>query len=131
MHEEHVHAGAFADVAAGIEGDALGVAVERGFHANQLGIHVIRGGLGHGRQSIGSNARPGTDADVDTFGERFRAEVGSPTPASHVNLDGRVERIDADFAVAAEDDGFDVTGIQFVEADKLDGGIAEIRSGIV
>src|SRR5450432_920101 len=130
VDEEHVHAGAFADVAAGIESDSFSVAVERRFHTNQLGIHVICGGLGHGWQGIGCDARPGTDADVDTFSERFGAEVGSPAPAGHVHVDGRVEGIDADFSVAAQDDRLDITGIELVEADQFGGDVAEIRGGI-
>src|SRR2546425_5571871 len=50
VHKEHVHPGAFADVALGIEGDAFGVAVEGGFHSNELRIHVIRGGLGRSEE---------------------------------------------------------------------------------
>src|SRR5258708_3620346 len=68
VDEEDVHAGAFTDMAAGIESDAFGVTVERGFHANELRVHVIGRGFGHRRQSIGGNARPGTDSDIDTLG---------------------------------------------------------------
>src|SRR5260221_7601664 len=42
VHEKDVHAGAFADVAIGIEGDAFGVSVEAGFHADELRVHVDR-----------------------------------------------------------------------------------------
>jgi len=38
--------GALANVAAGIERDALGVAVELGFHANELRVHVFAAALG-------------------------------------------------------------------------------------
>src|SRR5437868_5222748 len=87
VDQENIHAGAFADVAVGVKGNAFGVAVEAGFHADQLRIHVVGGGLGHGGQRIGCDAGPRADADIDTFGERFRAEVGSPGPASHVDVD--------------------------------------------
>src|SRR5712671_4678476 len=36
VHEEDIHAGAFADVAVGVEGDTFSVAVEAGFHADEL-----------------------------------------------------------------------------------------------
>src|SRR5437879_578876 len=78
VNEKNVHAGAFTDMAAGIESDAFGVAVEASFHANELRIHVIRRGLGHGGQSIRGNARPGTHADIDTLGESVWTEIGAP-----------------------------------------------------
>src|SRR5260221_2278505 len=51
VHEKHVHAGAFAHVAVGIEGDTFGVAIEASFHANELRVHVIGGGFGHGGEA--------------------------------------------------------------------------------
>src|SRR5713226_9612867 len=87
VNEKNVHAGAFTDMAAGIESDAFGVAVEASFHANELRVHVIRRGLGHGGKSIRGNARPGADSDVNTLGESIRTEVGAPAPASYVNID--------------------------------------------
>src|SRR5260370_3671076 len=92
-------------------------------------MHVVRGGFGHGRESVWRNARPGADADIYTFGERFRAEIGAPEPAGHINVDGRVERIYADFAIAAEDDGLDVAGIHFVDANQFACGVAKIVEG--
>ena len=77
-------------------------------------------------QSVRRDARPGTDADFDTLGERFRAEIRAPRPAGHVDFDRRAERIHADFAVAAQDHGLDVTGIQFVEANQFGRDIAKI-----
>src|SRR5712664_3095005 len=129
VNEKNVHAGAFTDMAAGIESDAFGVAVEASFHANELRVHVIRGGLGHGGKSIRGNARPGTHADIDTLGERVRTEIGAPAPASHVNVDGRIQRIHSRFAVAAEHNGLDVTGIQFVQAHQLASGVGELIEG--
>jgi len=120
------HAGAFADVAVRVEGDAFGVAVEAGFHADELRVHVVGGGFGHGGKRIGGDAGPGADADVDTFSESFRAKVGSPGPASHINVDRGAERIDADFAVTAKNDGLDVAGVEFVQAHNFGGGVAEI-----
>src|SRR6266404_4788781 len=130
VHEEHVHARAFADVAFGIERDALGVAVEAGFHADELRVHVVGGGFGHGGKGVGSDAGPGTDADVDTFCERFGAEIGSPEPAGHIDVDRGTERIDTDFAVAAEHDGLDVAGVELVQAHEFGGGVAEIVEGV-
>ena len=130
VHEEHVHAGTFADVAVGIERDAFGVAVEGGFHANELRVHVVRGGFGHGWQRVRRDAGPGADADVHALRERFRAEIGAPGPAGHVDVDRRAERVDADFAVAAEDDRLDVAGVEFVEANEFGGDVAEIVDGV-
>src|SRR6266849_7720884 len=130
VHEKNVHAGAFADVTFGIEGDSFGVTVEAGFHADELRVHVVGGGFGHGGEGVGCDARPGADADVDTFGEGFGTEIGAPGPASHVDVDGRAERIDTDFAVAAQHDGLDVAGVELVEAHQLGSGAAEIVEGV-
>ena len=113
-------------MAASIQCDAFGVTVEGGFHANQLRVHIICGGFGHGRQCVWRDTRPGTDADVDTFGERFRPKIRAPGPAGHIALDWRVERIDADFAVAAQDDWLHVAGIEFVVTYEFARGSAEI-----
>src|SRR5580658_1972347 len=129
MNEKHVHARAFADGAARIERDALGVAVEEGFHANELRVHVIGGSFGHGRESVWRDAGPGADAYFDTLGERFRAEIRAPGPTRHINVDWGVERIDADLAVAPQDDGLDVAGVHFVEAHQFGCGTREIIEG--
>ena len=67
VHEKNVHARAFTDVALRIQSDAFGVAVEARFHANELRVHVIRRGLGHGGQGVWSDARPGADSDLNAF----------------------------------------------------------------
>src|SRR6266581_2526335 len=114
VRKENVHARAFTDVAAGIERDAFGVAVERGFHSNELRIHVVGGGFGHGGKSVRGDARPGADADIDASRERVGTEIRAPVPAGHVNVDRRIQRIHSRFAVAAQHDGLHVTGVQFV-----------------
>src|SRR5882762_9103131 len=126
VHKENIHAGAFADVAVGVESDAFRVAVEAGFHADELRVHVVGGGFGHGGKRIGSDAGPGADADVDTFSESFRAKVGAPGPTSHINVDRGTKRINADFAVAAENDRLHVAGVEFVQAHNFGGCVAEI-----
>src|SRR5579885_2618817 len=88
VREKDVHARAFTDVAVGIERDAFRVAVELRFHANELGVHIVRGRFGHCRKSVRSNAGPRADADVHAFGEGFRAEIRAPGPTSHVAIDG-------------------------------------------
>src|SRR6267154_2599472 len=126
VHEEDIHAGAFADVTVGVQGDAFGVAVEAGFHANELRVHVVGSGFGHGGKRIGGDAGPGADADVDTFGERFGPKVSAPRPTSHIDVDRGTKRIDANFAIAAENDGLHVAGVEFVEAHDFGGRITEI-----
>ena len=49
---------AFADVAVGVERDALVESIDNSFHADQLRVHVVRCGFGHGRQRVGSDPRP-------------------------------------------------------------------------
>src|SRR5208282_2180696 len=87
VDQENVHAGTFADVATGFKRDALGKAIEFRFHVNELGIHVIAGRFGHGRQRVGRHARPGADANIHAFRKTFSAEVSAPAPARHVHLD--------------------------------------------
>src|SRR5690242_14508905 len=130
VRQENVHAGAFADVAAGIERDAFGEAVEGRFHANELRVHVVCGGFGHGRQRVRGNARPGADADVHTFRERVRTEVGTPAPASHVEIDRRIERVHTNVAIAAKNYRLHVAGIHFVDAHQFAGDIREIVYGV-
>src|SRR6266446_6011545 len=129
VHQEDVHAGAFAEVALFIERDAFRVAVKSGFHSNQLRVHVVGSGFGQSRQGVRRHARPGTDADVNALGERIRSKIGAPSPAGHVAFDGRVERIDADFAVTTQHDRLDVAGVEFVVAHQFAGGVAEILDG--
>ena len=87
-HHENVLAGALADIARGIEGDAFDVAVGDGFHLDQLRVHVIGPGLGHGGQGIGRHAVPTGDAHVHALGQRFLAQVLAPFPTGDVDLDG-------------------------------------------
>ena len=69
--DENIFAGAFADVAVGIERDAFDVAVGARFHADELGIHVIGGALGHLRQSVGRGTIPRADANVHAIAQAF------------------------------------------------------------
>src|SRR6267142_182080 len=130
VYQEDVHAGAFTDVAARIERNAFRIAIEAGFHANELRVHVIRGGFGHGGQRVRSDARPGANTDVHALREGFGAEIRAPGPASHVAINGRVERVHADFAVAAKNDGLDVTGVEFVVANEFARDVGEIVHGM-
>src|SRR6266404_4005209 len=130
VNKEDVHAGAFADVAAGIEGDAFRVVVERRFHANELGVHVICRGFGHSGQRVRRYARPGADADINALCESIGPEIGAPGPASHVNVDWGAQRLHSHLAVTAENDGLDVTGVQFVGANELGGGVGKLVDGI-
>src|SRR5689334_831625 len=116
-------------MAGGIERDAFGVAIEGGFHADELRVHIIGGRFGHSRESVWGDAGPGTDADVDTFCERVRTEIRAPGPASHVDVDKRTERVHADLAITAQDDRLDVAGVYLVDAHQFGRGIAEIVKG--
>src|SRR6266404_9829801 len=130
VNEEDVHAGAFANVAAGIEGDAFRVVVERSFHANELGVHVICRGFGHRGQSVRRYARPGADADINALCERIGSEIGAPGPASHVNVDRGAQGIHSHLAVTTEHDRLNVAGVQFVGANELGGGVGKLVEGV-
>src|SRR5437016_8801264 len=101
VRQKNVHARAFANVALRIQSDTFGVAVETRFHSNELRVHVIRRRLGHGGESVRSDARPGANSDLNALRQSFRAKIGAPAPAGHVNVDRRVQRIHSHFAVAA------------------------------
>ena len=65
--DEHVLAAAFAEVAAGVERDALGIAVGHRLHLDQLRVGVVGDALGHRRRRVRRVARPGRDLDVDAL----------------------------------------------------------------
>jgi hypothetical protein len=56
-------------------------------------------------------------------------DVFAPGEVGDVDLDGRLERIDADLAVAAEGDGADVAGRDAVGFDQVDDAGAQLFEG--
>src|SRR6185437_10590375 len=124
-HHENIFARPFADITVYIERDAFGVAIRSSFHADEPRVHIVRRGLSHLRQRIGRGAIPGTDADVDTLAQSFLAEIFAPFPAGKVDVDGAVVRIHASIAVAAEHDGPQVTGADFIFANQIETGLTE------
>jgi len=74
----------------------------------QLRVHVVRGGFGHGGSVLGAIRVQLLTPTSTPLGERFGAEIRAPAPAGHVDFDWRIQRVDADFAVAAEDNGLHV-----------------------
>jgi hypothetical protein len=125
--DEEVFAGALGEVAVDVEGDAFVVAVGGGFHADELGVHVVGAGLGERGHGVGGEAVPAGDADV---GALVAVEEVAPGEVGDVDLDGRVEGVDADFAVAAEGDGADVAGGCAVGFDDIDDGGFELLDGV-
>src|SRR5271156_608299 len=128
-HRENIFAGTLANVAMHVERDAFHVAVRARLHADELGVHVIRGGLGHLRQSVGRGTIPGADAHIHTAALRFFTQIFSPVPASEVNLYGTTLWIHARFAVTAHDDWPQVACVDVVRADEIEICIAEFVEG--
>src|SRR5258708_23346150 len=64
--DEQILARAFADVAVHIERDAFGVAIDDGFHLDELRVPVIRARLGHGGERVGCGPRPPTKSTRPT-----------------------------------------------------------------
>src|SRR5262249_15208590 len=60
----------------------------------------------------------------------FGPEIGAPRPAGHVALNGSIERVDADFAVAAENDWLHVACVELVAADDFGRDAAELLDGV-
>ena len=125
--EEEVFAGALGEVAVDVERDALGVAVDLGFHADELRVHVVGAGLGERGHGVGGEAVPAGDADVGAF---VAGDVFAPGEVGDVDLDGALERVDAHLAVAAEGDGADVAGRDAVGFDDVDDGGGELVGGV-
>ena len=125
--EEEVLAGAFGEIAVGVERDALGVAVDLGFHADELRVHVVGAGLGERRHGVGRETGPTGDADV---GAVVAGNVFAPGEVGDVDLDRALERVDAHLAVAAEGDGADVAGGDAVGLDDIDDGGGELVGGV-
>ena len=76
---------------------------------------------------LGARRRPGGDADV---GAVVAGDVFAPGEVGDVDLDGRLEGVDADLAVAAEGDGADVAGGDAVGLDDVDDGGGELLCGV-
>src|SRR5581483_4762915 len=69
---------------------------------------------------IGSQAGPARYTHIHALFHRFRAQVLAPFPARHIAFNRRVlGGQDAQVAVAAEDQGPDVTGIQLIHPDQF------------
>src|SRR5579864_3196718 len=129
LDDEEVLAGAFADVAAGVQGDALDEAVGDGLHLDQLRVEVVARRLGHGRQGARGRPPPRRDAGVHAILERLVAEVPSPGPGGDHDLDRRAERVHSHGAEAAVDQRPDVARLEAVAADRVHDGVADLRDG--
>ena len=74
---------------------------------------------------------PGGDHHTDTVFETVVTEVGTPRPGrdDHLDLGGLV--VDAHLAVAKVDEGAHVAAlVEFVDADNLEGGLAEFIDAV-
>src|SRR5580658_4509705 len=83
---KNIFPGAFADQSVDVERDALLVAIDVGFHADELGIHVIGAGLGQGGHGVGSETVPTRHADIGTA---VSCNVFAPWEVGDVDLNGR------------------------------------------
>ena len=120
-HDEEVLARAFGEIAVHIERDALVVAVDVGFHADELRVHVVCAGLGERGHGVGREPVPAGDADVRAG---IAGNVLAPGEVRDVGLDRAALGVDADLAIAAEGDGADVAGRDAVGFHRLnDGGV--------
>ena len=118
--EEEVLAAAFAQVAVGVERDALAVALEHRLHLDQRRSWRSWRRLGHRRERVRRAARPRADADVDAVLERSGAEIGAPLPHQDRGVHRAGQRVDAERVVAAIDQRPDVAGLEAVGLDRVD-----------
>ena len=117
--DEDIFAAAFAHMAAGIERDALGIAVGDRFHLDELGVHIVGRSLGHGRQGVGRNPLPGGNAHIHAVAQRFVAQVFPPRPRQDVNLNGILQGIDTHFTFAAKRHRAEVAVLDVVDAHQF------------
>src|ERR1700722_41111 len=127
MHDKDVLAGAFADKSVHVERNAFDVAVDDGFHFDELRVHVVSASFGHRRKRVRGQPRPGRDAYVAALG--FAAQIFSPRIINDVNLGGRIEGVDAGFSVAAQHDGPNVAGPHAVVADSFEHSLDDFIRG--
>jgi len=127
LDQKEVFAGAFGEIAVDVKPDALGVAVDLGLHANELRVHVVGAGLGERGHRVGREPVPTGDADV---GAGIAGDVFAPWEVGDIDLDGGLERIDTDLAVASKCDGADVAGSDAVGFDHIDDRAHELVRGV-
>ncbi len=110
-----------------VESNAFSVAVDVGFHADQLRVHVVGAGLGQGGHGVGRESVPAADADV---GSTVSGDIFAPRKVGDEDIDGRAGRVDADLAVAAHGDGPDIAGSDPIGFDDVDDGGAQFIQGV-
>ena len=127
-HEEQVLAGALGDVAADVERDAFGVAVEHGFHLDQRpSWRSWPSPWPAAGKRVGRRAVPRAHAHVDALLERVGAEVGAPLPHEHRGVDRAGQRVDAELVVPAIHQRADVAGLGLVLANRLEDRVLPAR----
>src|SRR5215471_13605712 len=57
-HNEYVFTGPLADVTVRIQSDSLSIAIHDSFHFDQLGVHIVGAGFGHGGERVGGDSGP-------------------------------------------------------------------------
>src|SRR5579864_406374 len=129
MHQEQVLARALTDESAHVERDTFRVAVDDGFHLDELGVHVVRAGLRHCRQRIGSQPRPRRDTHVAAIG--LAAQIFSPRIIDDVDLGRRVERVHACLAISAQHNWAYVAGPRAVVPDHIEHALNQLLAGEV
>src|ERR1700737_2709211 len=120
VDQEEVLAAAFRDATGVVERDSLRVAVDDRLHLDQRGVQIVAGRLRHRRKRVGSHAVPGRNADVHSLLDRFFSQILTPLPDGDQNLHGAAERVDAQCAEAAVNDGPDVALLEAVGADRVE-----------
>src|SRR6185437_1254441 len=116
-HHENIFARAFTHISIGIERNPFAVSVGIGFHANELRVHVIRSRLCHRGKGIGGQASPGGGTYIHAA--VIARQIFAPRIIDHVNLNGAMDRGHTGVAIAAKDNGADITRPRPVGRDQL------------
>ncbi len=126
--DKQILARTFADEAVHIERNAFGVAVDHGFHLNELRVHVIRARLRHRGQSVRRQPRPRRNTNIDGL-ICVRPQIFSPRIIDDVNLGRAVEGGNASLAVSAQNDGADVARPHAIALHQFDHGPHDLIAG--
>src|ERR1019366_10359103 len=116
-------------VAVYVQRDAFAVAVGNGFHLDELRVHVVGAGFGHGWHGVGSQTGPRRDAHVHAF-VAFATQVFTPGIVDDVHVGGRARRIDAHGPVSPQNDGANVAGRNLVLRHQVNRRLHQFFDGI-
>ena len=114
-HEKYVFAASFGDVPSHVESDPLYISLEKSFHLDQLGIHIIRSRLRQGWKSVRRHSLPCRNLDIYTLLQGILSQVLPPFPDKNCAVHRIGERVHAQGSVSTIHNRPDVCLSQVLE----------------